>query len=123
MTDPSDNSVLKYYDMSFDGNDGNIYALQVYGKSDDTSVSDTRDMVYNSLKVWNIIVTITTMVVWNKKNISLWKQVNSIEGLPLNVDLNYKKSHITLYSALEDLTTLLYIKEINLWPLYQILVF
>ena len=51
LTDPSDNSVLKYYDMSFNGNDGNTYALQVYGKSDSSSVSDTRDMVYNSLKV------------------------------------------------------------------------
>ena len=51
LTNPSDNSTIKYYDMSFSGNDGNTYGLQVYGKSHDVSVSDTRDMVYNSLKV------------------------------------------------------------------------
>jgi hypothetical protein len=50
LTSPSDNTVLKYYDMSFSGTDGNTYALQVYGEQGSSSVSEARDMVYNSLK-------------------------------------------------------------------------
>jgi len=50
LTSPSDNTALKYYDMSFNGSDGNTYGLQVYGEQGSSSISEARNMVYNSLK-------------------------------------------------------------------------
>ena len=50
LTSPSSNDELKYYDMTFNGKDGNTYGIQVFAKSDNGQLADVNDMVYNSLK-------------------------------------------------------------------------
>jgi hypothetical protein len=50
LTSTSSNDELKYYDMSFNGKDGNTYGIQIFAKSDNQQLSNVNDMVYNSLK-------------------------------------------------------------------------
>jgi hypothetical protein len=50
LVDPSTNKALTYYEMDFEGSDGMIYTMSVYGDSGDQNVLDAKNMVYDSLK-------------------------------------------------------------------------
>ena len=52
MTDPSSNTLLKYYDMIFSDSKGTVYSISVYGDdSDNTQIQQVQQTIFNSLKV------------------------------------------------------------------------
>ena len=51
LTNPEDNTIIRYYEMSFVAN-GKIYFIQVFGNDNDNSnILKVKNIIYNSLKV------------------------------------------------------------------------